>query len=270
MRSDDCAHSGKAATNTGANGITIMRTTLRHWLWPAVMAHRCGGALAPENTLAGLRVCKAVGCAGVEFDVMLSSEGTPILMHDETLERTTTGRGHVVECRDNTLWTLDAGAHHHPAFKGEPIPRFAQIIERCRALDLAANAEIKPAAGMARETGKAVARMAAELWDKTQTLPLLSSFSETALQAAADEAPQLPRGWLVDRIPDDWADRCEMLGVIALHTNCKHLTETQAREIKAMGLHLVVYTENDPQHARLLRSWGVDTLITDRPDLVRA
>ncbi|MFT3735992.1 MAG: glycerophosphodiester phosphodiesterase [Rhodocyclaceae bacterium] len=244
--------------------------SLPDWPWPAVMAHRCGGALAPENTLAGLRVCRNLGCGGVEFDVMLTRDGTPILMHDETLPRTTNGEGRVLDHGDAYLWTLDAGIRHHVSFAGEPIPRFAQAIERCRALDLAANVEIKPCGGHERQTGEVVARLARQGWEGAAVPPLLSSFSLDALRAAAAAAPELPRGWLTDRIPTDWQVIAQDLGVIAVHTNSLHLTETQAASIKAAGYRLAVYTENDPQQARLLRNWGVDTLITDRPDLIRA
>ncbi len=242
---------------------------LPEWPWPAVMAHRCGGALAPENTLAGLRVCKAVGCLGVEFDVMLTRDGTAILIHDETLDRTTTGSGPVIDFSDTALWALDAGSYHHASFAGEPIPRFTQALERCRALDLAANVEIKPAAGHDRETGIAVANLALQGRDPGALPPLLSSFSSTALLAAMQAAPQLPRGWLVDKIPEDWKTHCHALDVVSIHTNCAHLTQAQADVIKSTGMRLVVYTENDPEHARLLRSWGVDSFITDRPDLIR-
>ena len=61
------------------------------WVLPRVFAHRCGGALAPENTLAGLRIAQALGFGAVEFDVMLSADGSPWLIHDEALERTTDG-----------------------------------------------------------------------------------------------------------------------------------------------------------------------------------
>ncbi|MDB5800119.1 MAG: glycerophosphodiester phosphodiesterase [Rhodocyclales bacterium] len=242
---------------------------LPEWPWPSVMAHRCGGALAPENTLAGLRVCKAVGCQGVEFDVMLTRDGTAILIHDETLDRTTTGSGPLIEFSDTSLWALDAGGYHHDSFEGEPIPRFTQALERCRALDLAANVEIKPATGHERATGIAVAQLAMQGRDPGALPPLLSSFSATALLAAAQTAPQLPRGWLVDTIPEDWKTHCHALDVVSIHTNCAHLTQAQAEAVRATGMRLVVYTENDPEHARLLRGWGVDSFITDRPDLIR-
>ncbi|HMV07072.1 MAG TPA: glycerophosphodiester phosphodiesterase family protein, partial [Accumulibacter sp.] len=95
------------------------------WALPHVLAHRCGGALAPENTLAGLRLAARLGFSAVEFDVMLSADGTPWLLHDETLERTTNGRGPLAATADRVLAGLDAGAAHHPAFAGEPLPTLA-------------------------------------------------------------------------------------------------------------------------------------------------
>ena len=115
-------------------------------------------------------------------------------------------------------------------------------------------------------TGAVTAEFAAALWRDASVPPLLSSFSEVALQAAAKAVPALPRGWLVDRVPSDWLVRCQGLDVIAVHTNCKYLDEACCRAIKAAGYRVAVYTENDPQHAMTLLGWGVDTVITDRPD----
>ncbi|MDQ8023762.1 MAG: glycerophosphodiester phosphodiesterase [Moraxellaceae bacterium] len=240
------------------------------WPWPRVMAHRCGGALAPENTLPGLQVCVMTGCRGVEFDVMLSGSGTPILMHDETLERTTTGSGPVSLASDAQLALLDAGVRHHRAFAGTAIPAFAATIEQCRLLDLAANVEIKPAAGYERETGAAAAQMAELGWSGAAVLPLLSSFSEVALEAARITAPRLPRGLLVDQLPADWRARCERLDVIAVHLNQRLLDQATVATLRGEGYRVLSYTVNDPLRARQLLDWGVDTVVTDRPDSVRA
>ncbi|MCC7269211.1 MAG: glycerophosphodiester phosphodiesterase, partial [Rhodocyclaceae bacterium] len=94
------------------------------WPHPRLIAHRCGGALAPENTLAGLRKAFELGYRAVEFDVMLSGDGTPVLIHDETLERTTDGRGRVADTSDAELARLDAGSWRGAQFAGEPLPSF--------------------------------------------------------------------------------------------------------------------------------------------------
>ncbi len=163
------------------------------WPHPRLIAHRGGGALAPENTLAGLRTAASLGYRGVEFDVMLSADGTPVLIHDETLERTTDGRGRVADASDAELARLDAGSWHGEQFAGEPLPSFGDAAELCLALGLWANVEIKPSAGREAETGRKVAQAARELWAGAAP-PLLSSFSLEALAAARDAAPELPRG----------------------------------------------------------------------------
>jgi glycerophosphoryl diester phosphodiesterase len=83
-------------------------------------------------------------------------------------------------------------------------------------------------------------------------------------------APELRRGLLVDTLPADWLERCRRLGAVALHTNDRYLRRTDVGRACDSGLWVVAYTVNDPLRARTLFEWGVDCVITDRPDLVRA
>ncbi len=239
------------------------------WLWPRVLAHRCGGALAPENTLAGLEVAAACGCGGVEFDVMLTADQQPVLIHDETLTRTTDRDGRVAALTLDAVRRADAGCRHAAAFAGERVPTFAEAAARCRELGLAANVEIKPASGHDVATGARVAADAARLWAGSVLPPLLSSFSVAALAAAAQAAPTLPRALLCERLDEDWQARCEELGVIAVHADAALLERDQAAAVRAAGYRLAVYTVNDAQRAATLFDWGVDCVITDRPERVR-
>lgn len=223
--------------------------------------------LAPENTLAGLEVASRYAI-GVEFDVMLSASGTPVLIHDETLDRTTDGNGRVAETSDTRLRVLDAGYRHGIRFAGERIPTLDEAARECLARGLDVNLEIKPSAGQDEATAHIAATRAAQLWQGIASLPLLSSFSETALCVAAEVAPELLRGLLVGAIPDDWRARCQALGVVALHADAHTLTQAQVQDVCGAGLWLVVYTENDPVRAQMLFDWGVSCIITDRPDLV--
>ncbi|NJD36471.1 MAG: glycerophosphodiester phosphodiesterase [Betaproteobacteria bacterium] len=232
-------------------------------IYPRIIAHRCGGALAPENTLAGLRLAARLGCCGVEFDVMLAADGVPVLMHDETLERTTTGRGRVAEMNSGLLARLDAGYRHHPAFAVEPVPTLDEALRECAALGLWANVEIKPAVGQETETGQAVARHAAAATGKL----LLSSFSSIALRAAADEAVQLPRAMLFDAIPADWRERIMETGARALHSSARALTGEALQAVRDSGFPLACYTVNRREDADRLFAMGVSAVFTDRPDL---
>jgi glycerophosphoryl diester phosphodiesterase len=235
--------------------------------YPRVIAHRGGGALAPENTLAGLRLAARLGCRGVEFDVMLSADGVPVLIHDETLERTTDGRGSVAATPYAAIAGLDAGAWFGPAYRGERVPLFEQAGRLCVELGLWANVEIKPASGFERETAEAAARVAVELWRNGSRRPLLSSFHEICLEVARTTAPDFARGYLTDRIEPGWHEAARRLGCISVHCNCEHLTESQTHEIKNAGYWLLCYTVNKADAARRLFSWGVDAIFTDRLDL---
>lgn len=237
------------------------------WGHPRLIAHRCGGALAPENTLAGLRKAAELGYRGVEFDVMLSADGTPVLIHDETLERTTDGRGRVADTSDAELARLDAGSWYGEQFAGEPLPSFGDAAGLCLALGLWANVEIKPSAGREAETGRKVALEARELWSGRPP-PLLSSFSPEALEVAREAAPELPRGLLVEVPPEDWLKRLRRLGCLSLHCSRRHFGRRLLDEAHREGVPLLVYTVNDPEDAiQLLRS-GVAAVLTDRIDLL--
>lgn len=229
---------------------------MSRWPYPKVLAHRGGGKLAPENTLGAIRLGAQLGFRGVEFDVMLAGDGTPVLMHDETLERTTSGRGRVADLSHAQMAAFDAGG-------GEPVPRFEDAARVCRELGLWANVEIKPAQGYERRTGDAVARMAAECWRGAPLQPVLSSFSPVALLAARQAEPQLPRGLLVGRLPARWREMLRDLECIALHANHRVLNARVIDEAHRAGAAVLAWTVNDPRSARKLIGWGVDCLVTD-------
>jgi glycerophosphoryl diester phosphodiesterase len=232
-------------------------------IYPHIIAHRCGGALAPENTLAGLRVAARLGCRGVEFDAMLAADGIPVLIHDETLERTTSGMGRVADADSTQLVRLDAGDRHHPAFAMEPLPTLDQALGLCAELGLWANVEIKPSAGQEVETGRIVARHAAAV----ECVVLLSSFSEAALGSAAEVAPQLPRALLVGPVPEDWRARMTKAGAIALHSSARALTSEALMAVRDAGIPLACYTVNRRDDAERLLAGGVSAVFSDRPDL---
>ncbi|HKR43554.1 MAG TPA: glycerophosphodiester phosphodiesterase [Paraburkholderia sp.] len=239
--------------------------------YPRVAAHRGGGTLAPENTLAGLRTGASLGHTMVEFDVKLSADNVTFLLHDDTVNRTSNGHGAAARMRYAELATLDAGSWRDARFAGEPMPTLAQVAACCRELGLAANVEIKPCAGRDLETGRMVGAETARLWEQQAQAgmaPLLSSFSYAALEAARESAPQLPRGLLFERVPADWREQTAALECVSLHASHRHLDEALVERIKSAGLFILAYTVNDLDRARQLVSWGVDTVCTDRIDLI--
>jgi glycerophosphoryl diester phosphodiesterase len=244
------------------------------WPYPKVLAHRGGGTLAPENTLAGLRCGMERGFRAIEFDVMLARDGVPVVMHDPFLGRTVAGSGNVFDYDASELAAMDAGGWFGRQFDGEPVPLFVDFARFCKDSGVWMNIEIKPAPGFDIETGGAVARIAAEMFAREiatgelARVPLLSSFSQLALEAAHEVAPQVPRACLMSELPPDWERRARAVEAVAIHINHKHLTAELARAVKDAGFGLFCYTVNTPARARELLGWGVDAFCTDRIDLI--
>ena len=233
---------------------------------PMVIGHRGAAALAPENTLASLRAAAAAGASWVEFDVKLSQDGVAVLMHDETLDRTTDGHGAVAAASAAAIAALDAGAWFGAAFRGERVPTLAEAIAELARLGLGANIEIKPCPGRAEATARAVAAVVASHWPDSLPPPLLSSFEPACLAVARDHAPALPRGLLLTRLAPDWRAMAAALGCATVNLGRRHATASGIAAVLASGLTLVIWTVNEAVEAARLLAAGASAVITDRPD----
>ncbi len=231
--------------------------------WPRWIVHRGGGDAAPENTLAGMLLAAFSGAKMVEFDVRLSADGVPFLLHDDTLERTTDGHGPADALPWKALSRLDAGAWFSPRFADEPLPSLADAAQLLNDHGLCANVEIKPGPGREAETGARVAADCARLFAGQPQPPLLSSFSVAALAAARDAAPQLPRALLLAEWHDDWLAQAQALSVCAIDLGWRELTAERVAAIHQAGLWLLSWTVNDADTAQALWAMGVDALCTD-------
>jgi len=234
---------------------------------PKVIGHRGAAAYAPENTLASFHEAKRRGASWVEFDVKLAGCGTPILMHDSSLKRTTGLDRLASELSWAEIARLDAGSWFGAQFAGERVPSFEQTIACLIELGLGANVEIKPCAGREVETAVAVVEMLRRPW---QALPplLLSSFKDASLAAAREAAPEFHRAILIDELGCDWPRRAEGVKAVGVNTSGKKLTVGRAAEVGRAGYALSVYTINDPARAQALVAMGVNCVITDAPDIV--
>ncbi|MBD3893092.1 glycerophosphodiester phosphodiesterase [Hydrogenophaga sp.] len=236
------------------------------WPYPRWLAHRGAGLLAPENTLAAFRLGAQHGYRMFECDAKLSADGVVFLLHDDTLERSSNGTGLGGALTWAELSQLDAGAWHSRLFAGEPLATLAALARFCLANACRLNIEIKPTPGLEAQTGRAVAREAAQMWAQAGTPPLLTSFSTEALLAAQQTAPQLPRGLLLQELWAGWLPAAQQLGCTAVV--CQHRLWDAAlqAQVRAAGLRSLSYTVNDASTAERLLALGLDGIITDRID----
>lgn len=235
-----------------------------YWPYPFWIAHRGAGLSAPENTLAAFKLGAQSGFRAFECDVKLSQDNVAFLLHDTELNRTTNGTGIASEQPWDQLARLDAGSWHSAAFAGEPLLRLRDLARFCIAGDYCLNLEIKPSPGQDAKTGQLVAKEASQLWHEVKsTLPLLSSFSDEALAAASQTAPQLPRALLLDKLSPDWLERAERLSCVAIVAHHTLFDARMMPRLRSARLRALAYTVNDRQTASELISLGVDGIITD-------
>ena len=245
------------------------------WKFARVIAHRGGGILAPENTIAGIAVGSSYGFKGVEFDVMLTKDRVPVLMHDDSTGRTVRSLiPGVGEHTSEELLNLDAGSWFDTKYSDVRVPLFRDVMNYCNEKQIWMNIEIKPYPGFEYETGTVVAQETRKFFEalpqtSEDALPLFSSFSYESLQAAKIAAPGIPRGYLIHNLDDvpDWKAKCHEINAYSVHICHKHLTPELAEEIKKEGFGLFCYTVNKIERAKEIISWGVDSFCTDRLDL---
>ncbi len=227
---------------------------------PHIIGHRGAAGIAPENTLGGFRAAAALGVSWVEFDVQMTADGRAVVLHDDTLDRTTDGGGPVTALSLDEIAAFDAGLWFDPAFAGETVPTLEEAIDLLGDLGVGANIEIKQPADAA-----AVSTLVDAIWPETLPLPLISSFSTAALGAARDAAPRLPRGLLLDVPGSDWRDLAVEVDAASIHCNHLHLTSAKSREIRSAGYPLLAYTVNHAGRAEELFGWGVNAIFSDVP-----
>jgi glycerophosphoryl diester phosphodiesterase len=237
---------------------------------PPLIGHRGAAARAPENTLASLRLAHAEGASWVEFDVKLTADSVPILMHDDRLGRTTDGRGRVAKIGYDDLALLDAGGWFSPEFEGEPVPSLRAALETCAELGLGINVELKPCPGRAEETAKTVVAMVDELWPDNLPQPLFSSFDRPSLLTVKAIKPDARCGYLCTRIPKHWPNALARYGCSTLNASNRWIRQRHINAASARNVPILVYTVNDPARARKLIEAGVTTVFTDNVQEVAA
>jgi len=233
---------------------------------PRIIGHRGVRGRAPENTLAGFRKAAAMGLSWVEFDVALTADGVPVLLHDATLDRTTDGEGPLAEADWARIRELDAGSWFGPEFAGEKIPSLEEAMGLLEELGLGANVEIKPTPGRETATGERVAERLASLPAGDPGSRILSSFSRDSLRAAREAAPRIPRALLVRKVEPGWHEALEELGCGLLHSGHQSLTEETVASVRRAGFPLAAFTVNERARARELFSWGVQSVFSDDPE----
>lgn len=231
---------------------------------PRLIGHRGAKESAPENTLASIREAAAQGAPWIEFDVMLTRDGAAVVIHDDTLDRTTNGRGPMNAIDREDLRRLDAGSWFDSRFAGERVPDFTEALDLAKSLGLGINVEIKPFPGQEVATAETVVSILQRHWPDNARL-LVSSFEVPSLDTVRRLAPTLPLGYLLWDPPADWAGIADRLRADTLNVDQERQTADTVAAYRATGRPVLAYTVNDAERAADLFAWGVSAVFTDAP-----
>ncbi len=232
-----------------------------------IIAHRGYSSQAPENTMAAFERVVSAGFKALELDVQMTKDSQVVVIHDETIDRTSDGQGLVKEHSYEELTQYDFGAWFGRSFAGERLPLLADVLDLVQDHDLWVNVELKTGAVAYPGLEDKVITMirSRDLGDQT----LISSFNHYSLKAIKELWPELPIGVLyMAGLYEPW-NYARTLGAEALHPYYVGLTPELVRSTKARGLLMHPFTVDKPADIQAVIASGADGIITNYPERVQ-
>ena len=237
-------------------------------MFPKIFAHRGASAYAPENTLIPMEIAKKKNALAIECDVLLTADNYPVIFHDVLVDRTTNGKGAIAEMTLSQIQKLDGGSWFSDEFTHEPIPTLDALLQKCVALGLWINLEIKPTPGYEKLTVEKVLESVARYWPNEAVPPLFSSFCEKTLILLREQQPEIPIGMLYETWDEIDFYKAEQLRSVSIHLEKSAFTKARVERLHREGYVACAYTVNDVTEAKALQAMGVSSCFSDYPDLL--
>lgn len=234
---------------------------------PLVWAHRGASGYAPENTLAAFQKAVDLGADGVELDIQLTKDDQIVVIHDETIDRTSDGKGWV---KDYTLEELRAFSYNRtkPEYKHADIPTMREVFELLKPTGLFINIEIKTGVVFYEKIEEKILALTKEMGMEDRVC--YSSFNHYTVTRIHALKPDAEVGFLYADGPIDMPSYGVKHGVNALHPALYNLQyDGFVKECKEKGLKLNVWTVNERPYMEMCCQYGVDAIITNYPDIAK-
>ena len=231
-----------------------------------VYGHRGASAYAPENTLISFQKAIEMKADGVELDIQLSKDGEIVVIHDETIDRTSNGHGYV---KDLTLKELKSYNYNrtHPEYEFAAIPTMREVFELIKPTDLIINIELKTGIFFYPSIEEKILALTAEFGMEDRVI--YSSFNHYSILRMRKLAPELKCGLLTDCWLINAGKYVHDLDVPCYHPAFRNLTPEITKEIKQYGLEINTWTVNTLEDFKNLESLGVDVAIGNYPELIK-
>lgn len=232
-----------------------------------VWAHRGASGYYPENTMSAFQEAVKQKADGIELDVHLTKDGYLVVCHDETLNRTTNGKGFIKQYDLYELKQLDAGSWFDKKFKGEKIPLLEEAIDLVKKSNMELNIEIKAGSIFYPGIEEKVLKMIDKYGIRDKVI--ISSFDHYSLVKIKSMDKDIKTGILYSEALYRPTDYLKTTGANALHPNYITLTNDIVEEAHSLGVEINTYTVNKEEHIRMIKAMNVNSIITNYPDLAK-
>jgi len=237
---------------------------------PIILCHRGARHHAPENSISAFRKAIELEVDGVEFDVMSTADGLPVVIHDDNLSRLAGRHVHVHKTPYVDLKDIDIGRTHNPYFTSEYIPTLKETLDVFRGSGLRLDIEIKK---QRHQNGNFLKNTLQTIKDfGMEDQVMLSSFSREVIYQVGRLEPGIERALLLAPGAFFFLDVfvfANMLAVRGLNPHVRLLSGYLMKYARLRGFKIFTWTANDPEDIRKALRLGVDGIITDDPVLVK-
>ncbi len=233
-----------------------------------LILHRGASAYAPENTLEALHLAADMGARWIETDVRNTSDDQLVMIHDDSVNRTTDGAGRVAQQTLQAIQDYDAGGWFSGKHRGCFIPTMKQYLAVTQERDLSLVLELKDVAGWEEKLTHLVASEIREIWTSDPERLVISAFSERCLKAAKQVLPEFPRCLALTAVPEDPAQRLADVDAQMMHLQQSFAGQTELELLSNTGMEFGFATVNNPERAQFLLENGASSILTDKPDLL--
>jgi len=228
-----------------------------------IFAHRGASGNFPENTIAAFKEAARLPVFGVEFDVHMTADGELVVIHDESIDRTSDGKGYVKDMSLSELKKHDFGSWFSSDFQGEKIPTLAEVLDVFESTEHKLNIELKsdifPYEGMVEKALDFIAER------RLEARVILSSFDHSAIQIVKRLNPHLETAALFMEVLVHPLDYIRNIPADALHILFPAALRPTLAEVINSGMPVRTFTVNDETHAKMLKQAGVQAIFTDHP-----
>lgn len=229
-----------------------------------VFAHRGFSGKYPENTMLAFKKAAETGCYGIELDVQLTKDDVIVIMHDETIDRTTSGEGKIRDYTYEELCKVDCYGKYQGKYEFQRIPTLREYFEWVKDTELVTNIELKNSVYYYEQLEEKVIAMVREF--QLEEKVIFSSFNLVSMNKCKHLIPEIKMGYLTEVHLEHMGFFAKENGIDYYHPDQTFLTKEMVDECHAYGIGVNVWTVNKEEKMKELKDWQVEGIITNFPD----